>query len=255
MLATFCLRLACGLVAALLVLSPAQVNPRFYRVQFLTILGLTALAVAVLWQTPGVGLWLALAAALALAFLGSLAWSLEGAPGGRLLIGLSLAAQGAALAALAGERSGETERMVSTVPLLLSLADDLTSALLLGAATTAMLMGHSYLIAPGMSITPLLQLVATLFAATLLRMLVAGVTLWCWTAGRPALTPTDETVLWLPLRWGLGFAAPLILGWMAWEAAKIRSTQSATGILYVVVIFCFLGELTSQLLASNGFPL
>jgi hypothetical protein len=35
---------------------------------------------------------------------------------------------------------------------------------------------------------------------------------------------------------------------MAWETAKIRSTQSATGILYVVVIVCFLGELTGQLL-------
>ena len=31
----------------------------------------------------------------------------------------------------------------------------------------------------------------------------------------------------------------------------IRSTQSATGILYVVVIFCFLGELTGQLLRSD----
>jgi hypothetical protein len=38
---------------------------------------------------------------------------------------------------------------------------------------------------------------------------------------------------------------------MAWESAKIRSTQSATGILYVVVIFCFLGELSSQLLLAT----
>ena len=48
----------------------------------------------------------------------------------------------------------------------------------------------------------------------------------------------------------------LILGALAWQAAKIRSTQSATGILYVVVIFCFLGELTSQLLLNtSGFTL
>ena len=58
------------------------------------------------------------------------------------------------------------------------------------------------------------------------------------------------------VRWGLGFVGPLVLGWMAWETARIRSTQSATGILYVVVIFCFLGELTSQLLLSKtGFTL
>ena len=47
------------------------------------------------------------------------------------------------------------------------------------------------------------------------------------------------------------FVGPLALGWMAWETAKIRSTQSATGILYVVVILCFLGELTSQLLLGK----
>jgi hypothetical protein len=38
---------------------------------------------------------------------------------------------------------------------------------------------------------------------------------------------------------------------MAWQTARIRSTQSATGILYVAVIFCFLGELTGQLLWSS----
>ena len=52
-----------------------------------------------------------------------------------------------------------------------------------------------------------------------------------------------------------GFVAPLALDWMAWQTARIRSTQSATGILYVVVIFCFLGELTSQLLRETGMTL
>jgi hypothetical protein len=61
--------------------------------------------------------------------------------------------------------------------------------------------------------------------------------------------------LWLPLRWGLGFAAPLGLTWMAWQTARIRSTQSATGILYVVVVFCFLGELTALLLRDGGLTL
>ena len=46
MLAIFCLRLALGLIAALLLLSPAQVNPRFFRTHFLTTLGLTAVATA-----------------------------------------------------------------------------------------------------------------------------------------------------------------------------------------------------------------
>jgi hypothetical protein len=117
-------------------------------------------------------------------------------------------------------------------------------------------MGHSYLVAPAMSLSPLLRLLAALAAALGLRVLVAGAALWSWTAGHSLLNLEDENVLWLPLRWGLGFLGPAVLGWMAWQAARIRSTQSATGILYVVVIFCFLGELTSQLLAgSSGYQL
>jgi len=126
------------------------------------------------------------------------------------------------------------------------------SSTLLGAAMSAMLMGHSYLIAPAMSLTPLLRLLAALAVATLLRMTVAGVGLWSWTAEHSLTNLSDVTVLWLPLRWGLGLFGPLVLAWMAWRAARIRSTQSATGIMYVAVIFCFLGELTGQLLLSSS---
>jgi hypothetical protein len=56
----------------------------------------------------------------------------------------------------------------------------------------------------------------------------------------------------LSVRWALGLIAPLVLGWLAYETARIRSTQSATGILYVVVIVTFLGELTSQLLLEEN---
>ena len=55
-------------------------------------------------------------------------------------------------------------------------------------------------------------------------------------------TLESELILWLAVRWIIGFVGPLVLGWMAWETARIRSTQSATGILYVVVILCFSGR-------------
>jgi hypothetical protein len=42
---------------------------------------------------------------------------------------------------------------------------------------------------------------------------------------------------------------------MAWQTARIRSTQSATGILYVVVICSFLGELTGAVLSESILPL
>ena len=50
MLPLFFLRLAFGMLAALLLLSPAQINPRFYRTHFLTALGLGAGALVLLWD-------------------------------------------------------------------------------------------------------------------------------------------------------------------------------------------------------------
>jgi hypothetical protein len=243
------------------VLTPQQVNQRFYRAHFLTILGLTTLA-AVTYEFA----WEFLPA-LACAGLGSVVWSLEGAPAGRWLIGLTALALIVAVSVTASIVPPQANAYISLgadtmFPAMVvpaygwRLADDLTSALLLGAATTAMLMGHSYLIASAMSLTPLFRLLCLLVAATLLRMALAGAGLWSWTAGHSLVNLEDETVLWLPLRWALGFVAPLMLTWMAWQTTRIRSTQSATGILYVAVIFCVLGELTSQLLVHiTGFIL
>jgi hypothetical protein len=111
-----------------------------------------------------------------------------------------------------------------------------------------MLMGHSYLIAPGMSLSPLLRLLGAFAVAVLARMAVDGFAFWRATLQHPLASLPSDTLLWLPVRWLVGFALPLVLGWVAWQSARIRSTQSATGILYVVVVFCFLGELTGLLL-------
>jgi len=117
-------------------------------------------------------------------------------------------------------------------------------------------MGHSYLISPAMTISPLMRLLGALGLSVLLRIALAIAGLRGWTGGDGASVMETELLVWLPARWLLGLIAPLILGWMAWETARIRSTQSATGILYVVVIVSFLGELTSQLLMEKtGFVL
>lgn len=249
MLATFCLRLACGLGASLLLVPPALVNPRFFRSQLLIALALAAGAGVVLGRAASAPAWTAIGAALALAVAASVSWSLAGAPGGRVLIPLTTAALAAALLLTA-----PIPRPVA--PAWRLGADNLTSAAVLGVSTTAMLIGHFYLIAPGMSLKPLFNLLAGLGAAIVMRMALAAVGLWSWTSTHSLVNLEDEIVLWLPLRWSLGFVAPLVLGVMAWQAARIRSTQAATGILYVVVIFCFLGEVMSQvLLGSTGLPM
>src|SRR5690242_7273195 len=90
MLALFCLRLATGLCGSLLILSPKQINPRFYRTHFLAILGLAS-AAGILLLGKGNHLFaLCLGMGLTSAFLGSIAWSLHGAPGGRLAIGVTV---------------------------------------------------------------------------------------------------------------------------------------------------------------------
>jgi hypothetical protein len=276
MLAVFSLRLAAGMIGCLVCLPARLLNPRFYRTHFLTALGLTVLAWLFLAHPADWLLTAALAASAVLAFAGSFVWSLEGAPAGLTVVGLTALALATALglseteppvgaasraapeASRAGtdvsasSASGAASRAASTLDALVA---GFTSAALLGTVLTAMLVGHSYLIAPSMSLTPLLRLLAMLGGAVMLRALADGFALYRWTGEHPWSKLGNDVLLWLPVRWLVGLVAPLILGWMAWQTARIRSTQSATGILYVVVIFSFLGELTSQLLRETGITL
>jgi hypothetical protein len=242
MLAIFCARVALGLVGCLLLFSPRQLHPRFYRTQFLTALGLLVIATLAAWSDVEPWTRGLLAAATIMSLLGSLSWTLEPAPGGRTLIVATTAALIAALSSIS--------------PAPGPLADHLTSAALLGAALTAMLVGHSYLISPGMALTPLMHCFFAGAVALVVRVAVIGWGLWCWTQITPTYNLNNELVLWLPVRWLVGVLAPLGFGLMAYSAARIRSTQSATGILYVVVVCGFLGELLGLLLTrQTGLPL
>src|SRR6516225_8353331 len=105
MLATFCLRLACGLMGCLLLLRPDRVNPRFFRMQFLIVLGLTVSAAAAERDKAEWGLWVGLITTAIFALLGSIVWSLETVPGGRIIMLLSSVSL---LATLAIEELGES---------------------------------------------------------------------------------------------------------------------------------------------------
>jgi hypothetical protein len=260
MLAVFCLRLAIGLLAWLLLLSPDtgrgprpahgqdRIGFKFFRTHFLTALGLACAAGLFVRDTAPAGLLALLSAGTALALAGSVVWALEGAPAGRVLLVLTpvtLAASLVWLESLAASDEALGPR----------LAGDATSAALLGSAMTAMLLGHFYLISPALSIRPLMRLLAAVAVALGVRLIADGVALGRWTTGHSLVTLNTDVALWLPVRWLVGLLVPLGLTWMAWQTARIRSTQSATGILYVVVIFCFLGELTGLLLRDGGSTL
>jgi hypothetical protein len=90
MLALFSLRLALGMLACLPLLPAHLVQPRFYRTHLLTALGLCCLAFALVYETAACPLLACLGAAIALTFLGSILWRVEGAPGGQLVVGAVL---------------------------------------------------------------------------------------------------------------------------------------------------------------------
>jgi hypothetical protein len=50
-----------------------------------------------------------------------------------------------------------------------------------------------------------------------------------------------------------GLIGPLILAFLIWRTVKMRSTQSATGLLYVAVILVLFGELISKYLLTIVF--
>lgn len=252
MLAVFCLRLALGMLASLLFLSHRQMHARFFRTHFLTVLGLCIVALVTAWGTPMV---VPTAIAVIGAFAGSLVWIFDRPPAGWTFWTVTVFATTAALALTDPPLKGMTEGNPVT-PLAGRLANDVTAALLLGSIVTAMLVGHSYLISPALSIRPLMVQLALIGAALALRVVVSGAALAFWTREHSLTNLNDDVVLFLPVRWLIGIVGPAFFGFLAYRTAQIRSTQSATGILYVVVVLAFLGELTALVLYRNtGFPL
>ncbi len=145
---------------------------------------------------------------------------------------------------------------------LLVSVTDLTSVLLLGAAAAAMILGHWYLVVLDLPILALRRLTVLLIVALVLRALVVGFAL----AG-PVHAGFDDARavavgLWSPdgvfvwMRVLFGIAGPFSLIWFIWKTVEIRSTQSATGILYVQLFLVMSGELLAKYLRiAAGLPL
>ena len=144
----------------------------------------------------------------------------------------------------------------------LLLATDLSSILLLGAAASAMILGHWYLVVLDLPIGALRRLTLLLIGALALRALVVGVAL----AGpvhagyqgarlvAAGLWSPDGVFVWMRLLFGI--VGPLSLIWFIWKTVEIRSTQSATGILYVQLFLVLAGELLAKYLrVAAGLPL
>jgi protein NrfD len=175
-----------------------------------------------------------------------------------LLVAVAMAAGSVTLAAQAIAATVDRAAAIQA----LTLASFFSSAALLGGACTAMILGHWYLILPSMQVAHLQSMVKLHMASMVVRVVVVvaavvvGIAMW-----QPGLGPSfkgyilsiDGIFFWQRVLFGL--AGPALLSYLTWETAKIRSTQSATGILYVDFFTVVVGEvLAKYLLLATRVP-
>jgi hypothetical protein len=226
--------------------SARAVGVQFYRTVTLVVLGLSVVALLF-------GAWpLAMPGpqhlAIIAAFTGFVLWTLGRVTAARYVtVFLFFFSSVAALLPLTNVKS-----FGSFAQWFVAIGELFTSSLLLGSMMAAMLLGHSYLIAPTMSIDPLKRLVIWIAASVAGRAGFAGLAMIVSGLGRNAL-PLENSWWWtlVAARWLIGLVGPAVVAWMVWQTARIRATQSATGILYAGVVLTFFGELVSQLLSSR----
>lgn len=140
------------------------------------------------------------------------------------------------------------------------------AAWLLGSITVAWLLGHAYLTATKMTIAPLRHFSGLLMWGIGLRsafVLLSMALAWWRESGADApeagsllLRAMQNAWMILSLRVGVGLLAVGVFAWMVRDCVRLRSTQSATGILYFGSVFAYVGELASQQLSLEcGWPM
>jgi protein NrfD len=146
---------------------------------------------------------------------------------------------------------------------LLTVASFISSTVLLGGACGAMVLGHWYLVVPSLNVAHLQSIVKLHIGSLVVRaVVVLAAVIIAIASWEPGMGPhiersihsTSGIFFWQRILFGL--AGPGVLSYLTWETAKIQSTQSATGILYVDFFTVIVGEvLASYLLLSTSIPL
>lgn len=268
MFTTFAYTLAGGMLAVLATGRQKDLSYRFVRVVGLIVFALACFATA--WDvralgtrafTPGapVGLCGVLLAAGALVVVLMAPTEKRCSRVFASICGLGglagVIAGGASVIAMAGDR------LTSGLAIGMVAAGQVTGAILLGSITIAWLLGHAYLTATRMTITPLHHFTRLLAWAVALRALFVLVSVaTAWLVGRDGAQPIFADLLnaWfvVSLRVAMGLVAVGVFAYMVADCVRLRSTQSATGILYFASIFAYVGELASQqLIAECGWAL
>ncbi len=141
------------------------------------------------------------------------------------------------------------------------ITNALLSTCLLGFTMAAMLLGHWYLVQPRMSIDELKRLTAVLVVLIAARFVFGTYHLGVTLSGKSEIEIyryllSTSPGIFLLMRWAWGLLGPACLSYLILNTVSIRSTQSATGILYVAVLCVLTGETLSQYLAFfHAIPL
>ena len=139
----------------------------------------------------------------------------------------------------------------------------ISSTLFLGTSLFAMLFGHWYLIQFDLD-KKLLKRVALFFVFTLVfRLFTYGWGLYIFSHSPTLASDTFQSLtslqghgLFFYMQLFIGLVLPMVLAYMIFETAKMGANQACTGLLYIVVLFIFMGEATSRyLLFLKGIPL
>ena len=124
-----------------------------------------------------------------------------------------------------------------------------------GLALMDMLLGHAYLTASQMTMRPFARLNAALAGVLVVRALGATAGVLALHQWRPLEMLWSVHGLMMITRWLVGLAVPAVFVYMAHDCIKRRSTQAATGILYVAGVLIFIGEIVALYLVRNsGLP-
>ncbi len=135
------------------------------------------------------------------------------------------------------------------------------SLTLLGISNFAMLLGHYYLVVPKLSEEPLIYCLFIFWTVMFLRLMSSlGI---LFSTAIPYLAPGSQVGdgymynwLFISMRYLWGYAAPLVLSFFTFKLCKLRSIQSATGVLYIVEFFVIVGELISvYIMSKHGLAL
>jgi hypothetical protein len=163
----------------------------------------------------------------------------------------------------------------------LVVAGFFAAALALGGVMTAMWLGHWYLVTPAMTEKPLLLSTTLVLIGVLLEVIfflgaganvapaqasvsaqstpaivatatpatsakpTPATTVTVKPSDVPTVTPLSTTAIgWLRIL--VGFAIPLILGGLSWKLVRDRAFQSATGMLYLIVVCTLAGEIMAR---------